>query len=113
MMAAYLLVTVALCGPVGKVKPFEDGILTEHFLDFQHSLLTAAFLCKFFFLALMLSFCFLIIGEKIELDRLPASFRLGLIHKMVDGECQTAHKQVKIYNPVVKFRRFLYQNGSR
>ncbi len=63
MVSSYLLIAVALCGPVGIVKSFQNGVLTEHLLDFQDSLLTAALLCKFGLFNFLLSFQFVIVSE--------------------------------------------------
>ena len=62
-----LRVSVALCGAVAVVYPFEDGIFTKCLLDAQNGFLATAFFGYCLASALLLKLLFAVIGEKVEL----------------------------------------------
>ncbi len=102
MVPSYLSVAVSLCGSVGKIKPFEDGVFPESLFYFQYGFLPAALPCES--VGLLFPACdFVVVVKQAELHRFPAGVKTLLTDQAVGRQSDASDKKTRVDDPVEQF----------
>ena len=102
-MPSYLFITFLGSGALFIIQSFQNGVLTELFLDVQNVRLYLALLGKPFLFFPLFPFQRFLVCEQVILHRSWVLVCRFFIDDMVRGQVDASHQQVGIDNPVEKF----------
>ena len=100
---SYLFITFLGSGALFIIQSFQNGVLTELFLDVQNGRLYLALLGKHLLFFPVFPFERLIVCEQVILHRRRILGCRFFIDDMVRGQVDASHQQLGIDNPVEKF----------